>query len=261
MCPAGHSFDVARQGYVNLLRRGRRRAAGDSAEMVAARAAFLASGAYDRISDHLNQVCARELAGLDPGFGAIALDAGCGEGFYTRRLAASLDVEAVIAGVDISRPAVAAAARRHPDGYYAVASVFDLPLPPASVDLIVSVFGPVDAQAFARVLRPGGSVVAVHPGPGHLYSLREAVYERPEPHEVKDPLRNAPDQFAKKGTVVVGYPLRIEEPELARQLLTMTPYRWHAPRDIGDVLEQRGAFETDVDVVISSYRNRAGQGP
>jgi 23S rRNA (guanine745-N1)-methyltransferase len=161
-----------------------------------------------------------------------------------------------VAGVDVARPAIAAAAARHREGWYAVASVFEMPVPPASIDVLVSVFGPVASEEFARVLRPSGAVVAVHPGPRHLFALRELVYERPAPHEVKDPLRDAQEMFSRSGTATVGYPLAVPTADAARQLLAMTPYRWHAPRDIDDRLAAAGGLDTEVDVVISTYERR-----
>jgi 23S rRNA (guanine745-N1)-methyltransferase len=222
--------------------------------MVRARAAFLATGAYHSLSDQLNEVCRSELA-KRRGPGAV-LDAGCGEGYYTRRLAAALELPVPVAGVDVARPAIAAAAARHRDGRYAVASVFGMPVPPASMDLLLSVFGPVASEEFARVLRTSAVVVAVHPGPCHLFALRELVYERPEPHQVKDPLRDAHELFSRTGTLTVGYPLTVPTADAARQLLAMTPYRWHAPRDIDERLVAAGGLETEVDVVISTYQRR-----
>lgn len=227
--------------------------------MVAARAAFLASGAYGRVSDHVNQVCKLELIRLRDGATPVTvLDVGCGEGYYTRRLASALSggVEAVTAGVDVAKAAVAFAASRHRAGWYAAASAFELPVPPASVDLVLSVFGPVSVAEFARVLRPQGAVVAVHPGPAHLFALRQLVYERPRHHVVKDPLRSGAEEFTRSATISIAYPLMVAEVPLARALLAMTPYRWHAPRDVDERVAAAGGLETSVDVVISCYRKR-----
>jgi 23S rRNA (guanine745-N1)-methyltransferase len=244
-CAAGHTFDVARQGYVNLVRRGTRRASGDSVEMVRARQAFLATGAYDRVGDAVNAAVANAADG-----GPVdVLDVGCGEGYYTRRLT----VEGRVAGVDLSRPAVAAAARQQPGGWYAVASAFDLPVPDRSVDVLISVFGPVAGSEFARVGRPGGAVIAVHPGPRHLDTLRALVYEEPVAHETKDPLRQV-EAFRRSSSERLSYALTVPSAEVATQLLTMTPYRWHAGRDIQSRLDALGGLDTQVDVFVSTYR-------
>jgi 23S rRNA (guanine745-N1)-methyltransferase len=253
-CPVGHSFDVARQGYVNLLGNRRRRAAGDSVEMVRARRAFLATGAYQPVSDHLNRACGASLPGKPSG---VLLDAGCGEGYYTRRLAGTLDADLPICGIDVAKPAISTAAAQHRQGRYAVASAFDLPLADGSVSVLVSVFGPVVPGEFARVVAPGGAVIAVHPGPGHLSALRSLVYDAPRRHQVKDPLRDAQRWFRSLEHDRVRFQMQLSSTEAAIQLLTMTPYRWHAPRDINARLAQLGGLETDVDVLVSRYRRIA----
>lgn len=114
-CPRRHSFDIARQGYVNLLA-GRAPHVGDSAEMVAARADFLAAGHYDLISAALSDA-ATEAASRPPtsGFGAypLVVDAGAGTGRYLGAVLAALP-DAVGLALDVSKPALRRAARAHP---------------------------------------------------------------------------------------------------------------------------------------------------
>jgi 23S rRNA (guanine745-N1)-methyltransferase len=257
VCGEGHAFDVARQGYLNLLRGGKRRLGGDSTDMVAARRAFLATGGYEPISDAVNAATTDALAAT----GGVVLDIGCGEGYYTRRLAVALaQPEAVVCGIDVAKPAVALAAAAHPDGWYAVASAFDVPVPTGSVHVALSVFGPVAAEELARVVAPGGAVVAAHPGPRHLWALRQLVYDEPELHEVKDPLRGAGEWFVAESSLTASYALAAGDTGAAMDLLTMTPYRWHAPRDIADrvaaATNPTGGLTTDVDVVVSTHRRR-----
>src|SRR4029077_3345706 len=112
-----------------------------------------------------------------------------------------------VAGIDVAKPAVAMAARRHPGGWYAVASAGRVPGGPGAVDVALDVFGPVVAPELARVVRPGGFVVAAHPGPRHLEALRALVYDEARPHEVKPPLRAAPEWFERVGAVTVMFPV------------------------------------------------------
>jgi 23S rRNA (guanine745-N1)-methyltransferase len=270
-CEAGHAFDVAREGYVNLLLKRGSRAPGDSPEMVQARRRFLGTGLYDRFTDTLVHVVGRAALArhlMDPVGRVRILDVGCGEGHHTRRIAEAIGtgapgLDAVpidVLGIDVAKTAISIAARSHRRGAYAVASASEIPLETGSVDVALNVFGPVFPDELARVVRPGGVVVAAHPGPGHLGALRALVYADDRPHEVKDPLRASREWFARAGTVSVTFPITISDAATLTDLFTMTPYRWHADLDITERLSAEaarpGGFVTDVDIVISSSTRR-----
>ena len=161
-CPRGHSFDIARQGYVNLTR-GRMPHEGDSAAMVEARAAFLAAGHYAFIADALTAAA--------PETDGPVLDAGTGTGYY---LAHVLDRRpgATGLGLDVSKPALRRAARAHPRAAAALADLWQrLPLADAAAGLILDVFAPRNPPEFRRVLRPGGALLVVTPAADHLREL------------------------------------------------------------------------------------------
>lgn len=162
-CPAGHAFDVARQGYLNLLG-AKPPANADTADMVAARDRFLASGAYDGIAD----AAARELGGASGSW----LEVGAGTGFYLSR---ALEADPASRGValDVSVYAARRAARAHPRLASVVADVWKpLPLQTGVLTGVLCVFAPRNLPEFARVLAPGGSLVVVTPAPDHLAALR-----------------------------------------------------------------------------------------
>jgi 23S rRNA (guanine745-N1)-methyltransferase len=163
--------------------------------------------------------------------------------------------------VDVAKAAVAAAARSDPGGSYAVASASDLPLHDDSVDVAVNVFGPVVAGELARVVHPGGAVVAAFPGAGHLEQLRSMVYPDPRPHAVKPPLRDAAQWFVQTGSWSVTFSLAVTDVAELRDLFAMTPYRWHAPPDMDDRLAAAIAprFETLADIQIATYCRRGRQ--
>jgi 23S rRNA (guanine745-N1)-methyltransferase len=253
LCELGHSFDVAKQGYVNLLLAGQRRSRqpGDSAEMVAARRRFLATGAYDPVSAALAEVVAME----NP---ATVLDIGCGEGRHTRKVRAPM-----MLGFDVAKSAVAAAARADPQGWYAVASAAAIPLADAGIDVAISVFGPVVPAEFARVIRPGGCAVTVHPGPAHLAEVRALIYSDARPHQVKSPLRGSADYFTELSSTTVSFPVVVREPQQLNDLFAMTPYRWHAKPDILDRLAAaaRSGFTTAADMHLTTYRRTTRPAP
>ena len=156
VCERGHSFDLARSGYLNLLQPQDRRSAnpGDSKEAVAARRRFLE----------------RDLIrGPRPEARGPVLDVGCGEGYFTNEMRATH-------GVDISVPAIDAAAKKYKDCFFVVANADRfLPYADASFDLVTSITSRMNPDEFARVLKPDGKLLIVVPGPDDLIELREAV--------------------------------------------------------------------------------------
>ncbi|TDC05116.1 methyltransferase domain-containing protein [Streptomyces sp. 8K308] len=165
-CAAGHSFDVARQGYVNLLTGAGSAVARnvDSAEMVRARVDFLGTGHYARVAEAVAAAC--------PSSAGAVVDAGAGTGYY---LAAVLDdrPEAVGLGLDLSKFALRHAARAHERAGAAVCDVWrSLPVVDDAADVVLNVFAPRNGPEFRRVLRPGGALLVVTPTDRHLAELR-----------------------------------------------------------------------------------------
>ena len=161
-CPRGHSFDIARHGYLHLSV-GRPSHPGDSAQMVADRQAWLDTGGYDFLTEAL-------IATVGPAHGLI-VDVGAGTGHH---LAAVLDAlpDTVGLAVDVSKPALRRAARAHPR----IGAVFAdtwrrLPVADGSAAAILDVFAPRNGAEFRRVLRPDGVLVVVTPTAAHLAEL------------------------------------------------------------------------------------------
>lgn len=181
-CAAGHAFDVAREGYVNLLvtRRRRTRMVGDTAAMVAARAGFLARGHYAPLADAVAELVARHLHPRAAGEPGCVVDAGCGTGYQLGRLRDRLLAGGgpvpCLFGTDVSKHAVRRAARDHPQVSFLVADTrAGLPLADHAAVALLDVFAPRDGAEFARLLAPGGLLVVVTPGPAHLAELAAAV--------------------------------------------------------------------------------------
>ncbi len=226
VCPSRHSFDLAREGYVNLLPANRQhsKAPGDDKEMAAARTRFLEGGWYSPLRDKLTALV-RDLAPE----GAALLDAGCGEGWYTASLTQAIGEKGGrAAGVDLSKPAVKKAARRCSAAEVAVASVYHLPLPDASVDVLVNCFSPLAIGEFCRVVKPGGWFLYVVPGPRHLWELKEVLYDNPYENEEK--AEEYPG-FSLKSVEPVETVFTLTQPEDIAALFHMTPYTWKTPRD------------------------------
>jgi 23S rRNA (guanine745-N1)-methyltransferase len=187
-CGNGHSFDVARQGYVNLMTGHARPGTADTAEMVTARQAFLAAGHYAPLADAAADLAAAAVppATSEPGPGRPAgpdasrpyvIDAGAGPGYY---LAAVLDRLRALPGygetaglaMDVSVRALRWAARAHPAAGAAGWDVWKpFPVRDGAASGVLNVFAPRNGPEFRRVLRNDGALIVVTPGPGHLAEL------------------------------------------------------------------------------------------
>jgi 23S rRNA (guanine745-N1)-methyltransferase len=171
-CPAGHSFDIARRGYVNLLQPQDRKAplAGDSTEAVAARAALVAAGVNRALSEEVRRL----LEGFDLPEEAVVADLGCGTGDILRQLTATLAVTGV--GIDLSTAAIEYAAREDSRLTWVVANADRrLPLLDHSVDVVLSLHARRQPEECARVLKPAGALVVAVPAPDDQIELRQRV--------------------------------------------------------------------------------------
>ena len=255
-CPAGHSFDVAGHGYTNLLPVHRKRSLdpGDSKEMVAARRRFLAAGHYQPIADAVAQAL---LAGLPADARVKCLDAGCGEGYYLRRLAAVAGAGQSLAvlGLDISKWAVLAAAKQDKRPNWVVGSNANLPVLTGTLDRVLCLFGfPVHAE-FARVLKAGGELVQVDAGPGHLRELREIIYPRLKPERSGE--APTPAGFRHLGTETLGYSFALAGAEQIADLLTMTPHLYRASAEGRARAAALSALTLTVDVRLARFARDA----
>lgn len=248
-CEKGHSFDIAAEGYCNLLTGSKAgQFIGDNKEMVAARRSFLQQGLYEPLQ---KAVC-KVVSGLLTQSGVV-LDAGCGEGYYTGAVARYLkDIgcRAEVYGMDISKTATRYAAKRDKLSRYFTASSYHLPLEERSVDVIMSLFAPVPAEEFSRILAPGGKVLQVVPGAEHLWELKQAVYE--------EPYRNREDKHTLAGFTELErreltYRGLLEGSQQIRALFDMTPYAHRTPAEGKKKLESLDHLEVTMSFVLIVY--------
>ena len=184
-CANRHQFDRAREGYYHLLPVQQKKSLtpGDSAEMIQARRAFLAAGFYQPLSDAVNQLFyTASAASIDsPAAPAALLDIGCGEGYYSNRLANTLP-ELAVYGIDISKAAVKAASKTYNRLHFAVASSYHLPFADAAFSRLLRIYAPSEPKELARVAAPGALLLTVTPAPEHLLQLKQRIYSEVRLH-------------------------------------------------------------------------------
>jgi len=267
-CAAMHSFDAARQGYINLVLAHKKHSKepGDDPEMIQSRRRFLDLGYYYRVSDGINETITAALSGLASTSECSVLDAGCGEGFYLQRLKAALAQGSAARlaidyhGVDVSKFAVRQATQRDRAMAWFVASINDLPFLDASLDLVLSVFSPANIPEFARILKESGSLVFVSPGPRHLNGLRKIIYPITREHAAPAITEKAQELFAPAAVSRITYPLELEGNQVIMDLLAMTPYYWNIDRETKAKVAALGRLQLDVDVEIRVFRKKSGGG-
>lgn len=249
-CAKNHSYDIAKEGYVNLLPIQKRHATdpGDGKAMVAARRAFLQSGAYDPFRRALGELCVQ--AGHQA---PHIVDAGCGEGSYDRTVLDMLTAagqEAQLIGFDLSKPAVRLAAKLVPQAAFAVGGSFCAPVGDGWADILLNVFSPFAAAEFSRMLRPGGLLIYAVPTPRHLFGLKEVLYEKP--YENPD-IRTEYPGFVPAGERVVTDTITLDN-AMAQALFTMTPYYYNTPTEGAARLAACTELTTEIGFRFLLYR-------
>ena len=243
-CAQGHSYDVARQGYVNLLPVQRKHSLhpGDTPEQLHARRRFLEAGFYAPIAD---AVCTL-LAGAD-----TLLDVGCGEGWYLRRFGAAFP-GAERWGLDISRDAVRLAAGADKAGHYLVATASHLPFADGSFAALISLFALTLPAEYARVLTPGGLFLQALAEPDHLNGLKALIY--PELLERPKDMAPALPGFERIGGQELRFDVMLTSREQLQDLLAMTPHYWRITREGARRAAEAPSLRDTAHVRLNLYR-------
>lgn len=255
-----HSFDVAKQGYVNLLpvQNKHSKNPGDSDESIMARRRFLQAGFYQSLQDGLYDFC-KGLLSSQPSVNW--LDIGCGEGYYTERFL-QLNPSKLVA-LDISKPAVLATAKRlkpistTTQKYCLVASASQVPLANQAVSILTSIFSPILADEFHRLVSDQGFLVIAKPAVNHLIEMRDGLFEQIVAHDSDKFIDELAPYFALVKQTRVETTISLTATQL-QDLLTMTPYAFRAQparrEALIDRCEQAGSMCFTTDFMIYGFQ-------
>lgn len=237
-----HSFDFSKSGYLNLCLTSKY---GDNKDAIRARSRFLEADYYRVLSDEINQILIR--LGV-----RSVLDAGCGEGYYTNRMA---EVCRVVFGADLSKDGIDKAAKsakqKQNTAAFAVSSLFELPVKDESFDAVTNIFAPCGENEFQRVLKSGGYLILVSAGKSHLMGLKKLLYENtyfnPERNDLPQGMTLLEQKHLTEDITVVGN-------EMIQSLFSMTPYYWRTSESDRAKLNDVNCLKTEIDFDIYIYR-------
>lgn len=246
VCASGHCFDIARQGYVNLLSGGAEAGTADTRDMVESRRRFFASGHYRSLIERVAAVT----AGAIPGVSGCVVDAGAGTGDY---LAAVLQAAPGRVGLalDLSKYAARYATKAHPDIGAVVCDVWGrLPVRSSVAAAVMSVFAPRNAAESARVLAPGGALVVVTPTTNHLRELVGPLgMLTVDPDKGARLERTVGAVFMRERVELCEYRVVLSAEEMI-SLALMGPSAWHASAQ--SVRAAAEAIGGGVDATVSA---------
>lgn len=259
-CVNGHSFDIAKQGYVNLLpvQHKKSKNPGDSKAMVQARTRFLDGGFYQLIADKLSEIIFQQLNSAATN---CIFDAGCGEGYYLDKVinAARLidnDICISFLGMDISKPAIIAASKRNKQVSWVVGTNSQPPFLDQSVDVIFCVFGFHSFSGFKNILKPKGKLILVEPGEKHLQELREIIYAEPSTDKVAIK-STAENDYTLIDTRTLEFKIELNSNGQILDLLSMTPHLFRASSEGKSSIENMESLSLTTDIIFRVFEYNA----
>ena len=244
-CENNHSFDQAKQGYVNLLpvQFKHSKEPGDNKAMVQARRAFLDKGYY--------QPLVNSMLALYQKYGdknELVFDAGCGEGFYTHQH--KTDNNSVY-GVDIAKETIKIAAKRYQDCFFSVATLSDLPFSDEQFGWLFSVYAPILENEFTRILQNKGYLLTVTPADNHLFELKSLIYRQANKH---DTTKQAIEKLTLVEEQRLNYSMNFSNSEDVLNLLSMTPFAFKASEELIEQLKTQEKLSCQADFVLRLYQ-------
>ncbi len=245
-CKSNHSFDKAKEGYVNLLVGKHKDGSliGDNKDMAKSRKAFLEKGYYSALSKGLIDIIKSfNMSNL------VIADICCGEGYYGNEIKKSLECEAC--GFDISKEMIRLASKRKNSITYFVANLSRIPLQDNSIDVAFHLFAPFHEKELKRITKNEGYIITVVSGENHLFELKSILYESPYKNDEMPPKTEVLKLIDK---IKITEKVILNSSEDIEALFKMTPYYYHTKEEDKAKLTGIEALEVTVDFAVYVYK-------
>ena len=244
-CQNRHCFDMAKEGYVNLLNGQHKngKLIGDNRDMALSRQSFLNNGYFSALSEALSDYalthCDRE---------PVMLDICCGEGYYSEQILQK--IHGSLFGLDISKEMVRLAAKRKTDASFFVANLSHIPLKSESIDLAFHLFAPFHENEFSRILKKNGKLISVIPGENHLFQLKQRIYDSPYKNDEKPPQTKL---LTLTDKIKISRKITLTSEKDIQSLFQMTPYYYRTSPSDKAKLDGLKELETEIEFVLCIY--------
>lgn len=252
VCVNRHSFDLSRQGYINLLLKANKTKY--DKDMLESRNFISKMGFFDPLLQEISSIILKEITpgSLQRGF---ILDAGCGEGSHLARILASVEGKSNIdlqgIGIDISKEGIRIAAREYINIIWCVADLANLPFGDKQFDIVLNILSPASYSEFNRILKDNGILIKVVPGRNYLIQLRDIFYGKTDKksYSNEEVIHLFTQNFNMIENKRLSYNVVLDEVGF-KHLLNMTPLTWNIENEEMEEAVEIGIREVTADFHI-----------
>lgn len=241
VCAKKHSFDIAKQGYVNFMIKPS--PSMYSKSLFQSRQEIITSGLYEPIQKAIANLIGKQADAI--------LDTGCGEGSHLEKICSLLNRQILAVGIDISKEGIQVAAKYYEDKIWCVGDLANSPYQEQSFDIILNILSPANYDEFSRLLKPNGKVIKVVPQSGYLKELRKEAFasSEKENYSNEQTVERFKEHFANVEQERITYTMELE-PHLVPKLLEMTPLGWHLQKEVS-----LNDITIDLEILVGKLSN------
>lgn len=246
-CSSRHTFDLARQGYINFMTRFFK-GNYDKRLFTAKRNILSQTAIYTPLVDTIRDWIEDYSSGSSQPL--HILDAGAGEGSLLQQI--TQNTPAVGWGIDIAKEGIAMASSTYDQQIWFVGDLAYSPFAEGQLDVILNILSPSNYEEFGRVMKKDGWIIKVIPRDRYLMEMRELLF-RDRSHQL-DGRERVLYRFTQHHHLVDCIPLTYTMPVtevMKNSLIHMTPLSWHGTESaIASAQESLSQITIDLEILV-----------